>query len=228
MTRNLILAVCLPAILFFASCGGSKKTGKTVKKSQYVLLSTSYGDMTIRLYNETPQHRDNFIKLVKEGYYEDLLFHRVIPSFMIQGGDPDSKGAAAGASLGQGGPGYTIPAEFDTTLIHKKGALAAARMGDGVNPEKASSGSQFYLCQGKTYSNRELDQIAARTGANYSDDQKETYATIGGTPHLDRNYTVFGEVVEGLDVIDKIAGVERDGRDRPKEDVSFTIKVVKR
>jgi len=200
------------------------------KKLTKVLISTEYGDIKLQLYNETPQHRDNFIKLVKEGFYDSTLFHRVIAGFMIQGGDPDSKNAKKGTMLGNGGPGYTVPAEFNSQFIHKKGALAAARMGDGVNPEKASSGSQFYIAQGKKYSKAELDKFLKKRGKTitYTEEQYSLYETVGGVPHLDMEYTIFGEVIEGLDVIDKIAGVEKGRGDRPKEDVKMTIKLVRK
>jgi cyclophilin family peptidyl-prolyl cis-trans isomerase len=198
------------------------------EKETKILISTEYGDIKIKLYNETPKHRDNFIKLVKEGFYNETLFHRVIASFMIQGGDPDSKGAAAGKALGEGGTGYTIPAEIKSTLIHKKGALSAARMGDNVNPMRESSGCQFYIVQGKKATKKELDQMSARSGSSYTEEQVKIYETIGGTPFLDMNYTVFGEVIEGLDVVDKIAAVEKDRRDRPKKDVKMTMKIVKK
>lgn len=192
----------------------------------YVNISTSFGDMTVKLYNETPKHRDNFLKLVKEGYYNDLLFHRVIKDFMIQGGDPASRNADAKTQLGAGGPNYTIPAEFNRSLIHKKGALSAARQGDQVNPTKASSGSQFYVVQGKVSSKAELDQIARSYGISYTPEQIETYTTIGGTPFLDNNYTVFGEVIKGLEVIDKIAAVKTAYGDRPVSDVKMKMTVV--
>lgn len=192
----------------------------------YVNISTSFGDMVVKLYNETPKHRDNFLKLVKEGYYDDLLFHRVIKDFMIQGGDPASKNASANTQLGAGGPGYTVPAEFNRSLIHKKGALSAARQGDQVNPTKASSGSQFYVVQGKVSSKAELDQIARSYNITYTPEQIETYTTIGGTPFLDNNYTVFGEVIKGLDVIDKIAAVKTAYGDRPLEDVKMKMTIV--
>lgn len=189
------------------------------------------GRMVVALYNETPEHRDNFLKLVQEGFYDSLLFHRVIPGFMVQGGDPESRSAAPGQMLGNGGPGYTVPAEIVPGLVHTKGALAAARQGDQVNPEKRSSGSQFYLVQGKPFQPNELDMVAQRasrygTSVTYSEEQKETYATEGGAPHLDGSYTVFGEVVEGLDVIDRIAAVQRDGRDRPVSDVRMFMRVL--
>ena len=203
-------------------------TTKKKEKETLVLIKTSYGDIKIKLYNETPLHRDNFIKLVNESYYNGTLFHRVINGFMIQGGDPDSKNAKPGQMLGNGGPAYTIPAEFDTTLSHKKGALAAARMGDNVNPKKESSGSQFYVVQGKVYKNEDLDMLEKRMKIHFSAEQRKAYTTIGGTPMLDQNYTVFGEVVEGLDVIDKIAAVKTAPGDRPIEDVKMEITIVKK
>lgn len=203
-------------------------------KTSLILISTSFGDIKISLYNETPKHRDNFIKLVKEGTLDGTLFHRVIKDFMIQGGDPDSKNAVAGATLGEGGLGYTIPAEFVPTLIHKKGVLAAAREGDAVNPEKASSSCQFYLVQGRKFTREEIDKMLKGKNARrdtkitYTEEQYKTYETIGGTPHLDMDYTVFGEVIEGLEVIDKIAEVKKDKRDRPLEDIKMTLKIVKK
>ena len=202
--------------------------GQKKKKQAKVLMTTEYGDIKLVLYNETPKHRDNFIKLVSEGFYDSTLFHRVIQNFMIQGGDPESKNAKKEAQLGNGGPGYTIPAEFNTGLIHKKGALAAARMGDGVNPNKESSGSQFYIVQGKKYVKDDLVKMSERTGKNYTEEQYTMYETMGGTPHLDMEYTIFGEVIEGLEVIDKIAEVAKGMGDRPVEDIIITIKVVKK
>ncbi len=197
------------------------------EKQYKVKISTSYGDMILVLYNETPKHRDNFIKLVKEGYYNDLLFHRVMKDFMIQGGDPESKNASPNQMLGRGGPGYTIPAEFRTNLIHKKGALAAARQGDNVNPTKASSGSQFYIVQGKKYTPEEIAQLEQSYRTLFTDEQKKAYREVGGTPFLDYNYTVFGEVISGLDVIDKIAAVKTSPQtDRPVEDVKMKITMV--
>lgn len=192
-----------------------------------VKITTDFGVMTVKLYNETPQHRDNFLKLVKEGFYNDLLFHRVIQGFMIQGGDPDSRNAQPGAPLGSGGPGYTIPAEFNQNLIHKKGALSAARMGDAVNPTKASSGSQFYIVQGQVYSPEDISRFEMQ-GHKFSEIQKQAYTTVGGTPHLDNGYTVFGEVTEGLPVIDAIAAVKtaRPG-DRPLTDVRMKIELIR-
>lgn len=231
------------------------------------------GEIVVCLYDETPRHRDNFLKLVSEGFYDGTLFHRVIKDFMIQGGDPDSKGAPIGKALGSGGPGYTLPAEIDASrFIHKRGALSAARLGDEVNPEKESSGSQFYIVWGKTYRSSELRQlekqremqqvqqifqslaaerraeimtlrrnrdqaglmalqeqlvdIAKRQakekgGCRFTDEQAETYATIGGTPFLDGDYTVFGEVEQGLDIVENIQNAPTMRGDRPKEDVSI-------
>ena len=236
-----------------------------------VQIKTSLGDITVRLYDETPLHRDNFIKLAKEGYYNGTLFHRVIKNFMIQGGDPDSKGAAAGVQLGTGGPGYTVPAEFVyPQYFHKKGALAAARQSDQVNPEKKSSGSQFYIVTGEVYSAGKLTQLekqleqrmlqsifdslvvenrdkilqlrrnrdqagiaaiqeqlqkdtfakAKEMGKpKFTDAQREAYTTVGGTPFLDNDYTVFGEVEEGMYVIDAIQNVATGAGDRPSADV---------
>ena len=192
-----------------------------------VLISTSFGDMVVELYNETPQHRDNFVKLVKERFYDGTLFHRIIPNFMIQGGDPDSKGAAPNIQLGNGGPGYTIPAELVDGLYHKKGVLAAARLGDAVNPKKESSGSQFYLVQGQVFTEEKLRSFGVRSGKKYTEEQTKTYGTIGGTPHLDGAYTVFGEVVKGLEVIELIANLKRDKYNRPLKDVEMSISIIK-
>ena len=183
--------------------------------------------MTVQLSNATPLHRDNFIKLAEEGYLDGMLFHRVIEGFMIQGGDPDSKKAKPNQALGMGGPGYTIPAEFVDSLVHVKGALSAARQGDQVNPEKRSSGSQFYIVQGKPLTKDELDMIEARKGIRYTKDQREAYLNIGGTPFLDRDYTVFGHVIKGIDVIDKIAAEETGAQDRPVKDIKMKIRVIK-
>ncbi len=192
-----------------------------------VELSTEFGTMLIELYDVTPLHRDNFLKLVREGFYDDLLFHRVIKGFMIQGGDPNSRGAAKGAPLGSGGPGYTVPAEFVDTLVHIKGALAAARTGDAVNPERRSSGSQFYIVDGRQVSEQMLQSVEARNDFRYAQDDKEIYLKMGGTPALDQNYTVFGRVVSGLSVIDRISSVRTDPRDRPQEDVKMTMRIVR-
>lgn len=193
------------------------------KKVKEVLIEfeTTEGVMLVKLYNQTPLHRDNMVKLVKEGYYDGLLFHRVIKSFMIQGGDLDSKNAKPGQMLGQGGPGYTVPAEIIDSLIHKKGALAAARMGDQINPTKASSGSQFYIVQGRPFNENELNSMAARSGIKYNDAQKELYASLGGVPHLDGGYTVFGELVTGFDVLDKIGNTQTGAGDRPVKEMKI-------
>ena len=187
-----------------------------------VLISTDMGDMTIALYDETPKHRDNFLKLAESGFYDGTLFHRVIQNFMIQGGDPSSKNAGPEAMLGNGGPGYTLPAEFNPKLFHKKGALAAARKGDQVNPKKESSGSQFYIVQGRKISEQELELFQNRSKKKMSPEQIKVYTTIGGTYHLDGSYTVFGEVIEGLEVIDKIAAVQTNKMDRPLKDIKMT------
>ena len=196
-------------------------------KERKVLIKTDMGDIVVKLYNETPQHRDNFVKLAEDGFYDGLLFHRVIADFMIQGGDPDSQDAKKGQQLGSGGPGYTIPAEFNPTLFHKKGALAAARQGDQVNPKKRSSGSQFYIVQGKVLTEQQLTRVAEAKGVTFTDEQKEIYITVGGTPHLDGDYTVFGEVEKGLDVLEKIAAVKTVQGNRPAEDIKMYIKILK-
>jgi cyclophilin family peptidyl-prolyl cis-trans isomerase len=198
----------------------------TLKKKDYkkdVLLETSMGDMVVRLSDSTPLHRDNFLKLVKMGYYDGILFHRVINHFMIQAGDPESKNAEYGKMLGNGGPAYTIPAEFKPGLFHKKGVIAAAR---DNNPQKASSGSQFYIVQGKVFTDEDLDkvEITRLGGRKIPADQREVYKTLGGTPHLDQNYTVFGELISGFDVLDKIAAVPTNkttAPDRPETDVKI-------
>lgn len=191
-----------------------------------IQIETSMGNMLVKLYQETPQHRDNIIKLAEQGFYNDLIFHRVISGFMIQGGDPNSKGAAPGAQLGSGGPSYTIPAEFNKDLIHQKGALAAARTGDQVNPMKKSSGSQFYIVQGSLQNDNALSRIEDQKGIKYTAEQKKIYNEVGGTPFLDNEYTVFGQVIDGLDVIDKIAATPTMRGDRPEKDVWMRIKVL--
>ena len=240
-----------------------------------IIISTDKGDIVLRLYDETPKHRDNFLKLVKEGYYNGTLFHRVIKGFMIQGGDPDSKGAPKGKHLGAGGPDYTIEAEIRPNLYHKRGALCAARLGDDVNPNKESSGSQFYIVSGETYTTAQLKQmekqmrqnqititfndlvtyhkqqimdmrrnrdraglqdlqeklmdeareICRKSPVGFTDDMIEAYTTIGGTPFLDGEYTVFGEVEQGYDVVEAISGTETDGADRPTSDIRMDIRI---
>ncbi|HAP02281.1 MAG TPA: peptidylprolyl isomerase [Bacteroidetes bacterium] len=203
-----ILLLLIP-VLFLAAF-------KPKEKIHTVLLKTKYGTMRILLYNETPKHRDNFLKLTNEHFYDSLLFHRVIKDFMIQGGDPDSKHAKAGQMLGNGDVGYYVDAEFRPNLFHKKGVIAAAR---DENPTKASSGCQFYIVQGKKFTDADLDKLEQQTGRKIPADQREVYKTIGGTPHLDQGYTVYGEVIEGLNVLDSIASVKCDKFNRPLEDV---------
>ena len=239
-----------------------------------VKIQTMLGDIVVRLYDETPIHRDNFVKLVKEGYYDGTLFHRVIKEFMIQGGDPDSKGAPAGKMLGVGGPDYTLEAEIKPNLFHKRGALAAARQGDEVNPERRSSGSQFYIVWGQVYNEGQIrqfskqlkmqqvqqafnqlaaqhrdeimqmrrernraglqelqDKLAAEAekqvnGGGLTEEQLKIYSTVGGTPHLDGQYTVFGEVEDGLDVVEMIQGSATERGDRPIDDIEMRITVI--
>jgi cyclophilin family peptidyl-prolyl cis-trans isomerase len=255
---------------------GATKPDNTVAPEKMVLIKTRFGDMKVKLYNETPLHRDNFLKLAGQGFFNDLLFHRVIKSFMIQGGDPQSKNAKPGKQLGNGDLGYLVPAEFNPKYFHKKGALAAARTGDDINPEKKSSASQFYIVQGKTWNNKTLDKYVEKRnaqafkaemdkrlkpklelisrlqlegkkdsislinsqlqaqiikkfdleGLGYDSIQRQTYNKIGGAPNLDGAYTVFGEVVEGLNIIDSIANVQTDKADRPLVDVKMSIQVI--
>ncbi|MDD4922362.1 MAG: peptidylprolyl isomerase [Bacteroidales bacterium] len=258
----------------------SSMTIEAKTKSNIVLIETSLGNIKICLYDETPQHRDNFLKLVEQGYYQDLLFHRVIKDFMVQGGDPESKGASANKSLGSGGPGYQIPAEIlYPQLFHKRGALSAARTGDQMNPQKESSGSQFYIVWGSVYSEAQLagmenqkkeqamqnyfgqlagerremiqelydsknqaaldslqKELVALTEAEFANnpekggftaEQKEAYSTVGGTPHLDGEYTVFGEVIEGLDIVEKIQSCQTGANDRPKTDITMKMEIAK-
>jgi cyclophilin family peptidyl-prolyl cis-trans isomerase len=211
-TLILTLLICLPA---FAKA----------PKNRYVRIKTSYGQCIIRLYNETPKQRDNFIKLTKKGYFNGTLFHRVIQNFMVQGGDPDSKNAKPAVMLGNGGPGYTVDAEFSDTLFHKRGVLAAAR---DENPKKASSGSQFYIVEGKRYTDQEMDMLGKTRlkGHKIPAWQREWYKSVGGTPQLDHNYTVYGEVVMGIDMVDRIAAVAKDANDRPLKDVPMTVELL--
>ena len=196
-------------------------------KDTYVKISTSYGQVFIKLFNETPKHRDNFIKLAKEGTLNGTLFHRVIKGFMIQGGDPSSKTATAGQSLGDGDLGYKVDAEFIPNLFHRKGVLAAAR---DNNPEKSSSASQFYIVQGKKYTDAELDAVekGRLAGRKIPLEQREIYKTVGGTPFLDQTYTVYGEVVKGLEMVDKIADLPVGANNRPIEDVKMQVSLLKK
>jgi cyclophilin family peptidyl-prolyl cis-trans isomerase len=224
--KKLFISIAIWGIFLiqFSSYSFAQKSDNS--KYTKVLITTEFGEIKLKLYNETPLHRDNFIKLVQEKYFDSTLFHRVINQFMIQGGDPDSKNAAEGVLLGNGGPTYTIPAEFKPELFHKKGVLAAAREGDQVNPSKASSGSQFYIVQGRVFNREELNVLAQRMGKSFTEEQIKTYSTLGGTPHLDANYTVFGEVISGLEVVDKIAAVSTDKNNRPLKNIPMTIRIV--
>ena len=271
--NNATLLLLTVILIVFTSCSSTKiENGE-----QLVLIETNQGNIKVKLYNQTPLHRDNFLKLVKEKNYNGVLFHRVIDNFMIQAGDPGSRNATEGEKLGIGDVDYTIPAEINTELFHKKGALAAARQGDEVNPEKRSSGSQFYIVEGKTLTDEDFDQIENRINSmtkqatffkfveeeknnamdndsvfdyskiqqaaalrteeffantepyKISPENREVYKTIGGTPHLDQNYTIFGEVVEGLEVVEKISSVKTDEDDRPVEDVRIiSMKTVRK
>lgn len=191
------------------------------------MIATDYGTMVLKLYNKTPLHRDNFIKLVKQHFFDSLLFHRVIRGFMIQGGDPEGKHAKQGQLLGEGSLKYTLPAEFDTSLFHKKGALAAARESDADNPQKRSSSTQFYIVEGISVTDDEMDRIEQKLHIKIPENHRKIYRTIGGTPFLDMNYTVFGEVIIGFDVIDKIANAPTDENNRPLKNIRMKITLVK-
>lgn len=235
--RNITL-FCV--VITLVQCTGLRKTHK-IDLEPLVKITTPMGEMYIELSDKTPLHKANFIKLVNSGFYDSLLFHRVINNFMIQGGDPDSKHAKSGAQLGNGGPGYRIPAEFDSTLYHKKGALATARLGDAQNPKKESSGSQFYLAQGRVYTLEQLKRIEESKRKTipamnveeipdfkFTEEQIETYTTVGGIPFLDAGYTVFGLVIKGIEVIDKIAAVkvDRANGNRPLNDVRMKVEMI--
>jgi len=218
-----LLIVLLTVVTTIVFAQADVKLKRRDRKRDVELFTTA-GNIVLRLYDSTPLHRDNFLKLVKTHYYDSVLFHRVIKNFMIQSGDPESKRAVAGQPLGNGGPGYLIPAEFRYSLFHKKGVLAAARTGDDVNPEKQSSASQFYIVQGRQFTDKELDsiEIVRLKGRKLPVGHREVYKTIGGTPQLDQNYTVFGEVVGGLEVVDAIANTATSkgpDKDRPLQDI---------
>lgn len=222
MKCGFILLVLFP-LLF--SC--NPKIGDGLRRNDLkkdIELQTSAGIMVLRLSDSTPLHRNNFVRLVKQGFYDSILFHRVINHFMIQAGDPNSKNAKPGVLLGDGGPTYTVPAEFKASLFHKKGVLAAAREGDDSNPTKASSSSQFYIVQGKVFTDAGLDSVETfrLKGRKIPLEYRAVYKTTGGTPHLDQNYTVFGELIKGFDVLDSIAATPTNGRnngDRPLKDI---------
>jgi cyclophilin family peptidyl-prolyl cis-trans isomerase len=202
--------------LFISACDTDTAT--------YAVIETDYGIMKLELYDSTPKHKENFIKLAKEGYYDGLLFHRVMSGFMIQGGDPNSRDAAPGAPLGAGGPDYKIDAEIGSP--HFRGALSGARQPDSVNPEKKSSGSQFFIVDGSPQAEANLRAVEQQKGIRYSDAQIQKYMNVGGYPSLDNEYTVFGEVVEGFEVIDKIAELPKDARNRPNQDVRMKVRIL--
>jgi len=233
MTQRLIWG----SVLLLLACNPRLSNGlrkKDLKKD--VEITTTKGIIVVRLSDSTPQHRDNFLRLVKTAYYDSLLFHRVIRNFMIQSGDPDSKSGNPGKPLsqgGSGGPGYTIPAEFRPTLFHKRGALGAARTGDDINPARASSGSQFYIVEGKRFTDAGLDSVEKfrLKGRKIPEDERSVYRQLGGAPHLDQQYTVFGEVVKGIDIVDSIASVKTSGPplDRPVAEVRILkMKLIRR
>ena len=214
--KRLSLLLFVAAFLMLSSCA---------KTSPYALIETDMGTIKIKLYESVPGHTNNFIKLAKEGFYDDLLFHRVMNGFMIQGGDPQSKGAAPGARLGNGGPGYTVPAEIGN--YHFRGSLAGARLPDSANPQKASSGSQFYIVHGSPVTDAMLDRVEKRQGIKYTPAERDLYKQLGGYPDpLDNDYTVYGEVISGMETVDKIALVPTDGSNRPFEDVKMTVRII--
>jgi cyclophilin family peptidyl-prolyl cis-trans isomerase len=273
LTSVLLLLVALPGAM-----------SQTVGQDNLVVITTPKGDISLMLYNDTPKHRDNFLKLARQGFFDSTLFHRVINGFMIQGGDPDSRRVAPGIELGNGGPGYDIPAEILTEHFHRRGVLAAAREDDKINPKRLSSGSQFYIVQGKIFSQSDLDMIekeqnsltkqrifvnimdrpenlklrnqffspdAKKDSVHFrylldtlnkmidkeyllipefklSDEQRHAYTTIGGAPHLDGKYTIFGEVVSGMEIVDAIAREKTDENDRPLADIPMIVKIVTR
>ena len=208
--------ICLSTFHAFAQ--------KKSKKEELVTIETDQGKMYVILFDEAPKHKANFLKLAKDKFYDGLLFHRVMDGFMIQGGDPQSKDAKPGEMLGKGDNGYKVPAEFSPKLFHQKGALAAAR---DNNPAKESSGCQFYIVEGKKWSKADLEKQVARAARKVTDEQKQIYETVGGTPHLDGSYTVFGQVIDGIDVIDKITSYPVDERHRPEKNIAMKVSVKK-
>jgi len=232
MRKGVLLVLSM--LLLLATQAQKEITIRKKDRRRDVLIQTNKGDIVVRLSDSTPLHRDNFLKLVKQHYYDSLLFHRVMEHFMIQAGDPNSKVAKKGQPLGNGGPEYKVPAEFRPTLFHKKGVIAAARMGDDVNPEKVSNGSQFYIVQGRVYSDFSLDSVETYRlkGRKLPLAHREVYKTLGGAPHLDQGYTIFGEVVKGLNIIDSIAATptsKGNDRNRPLVDVRIErMKLVRR
>jgi cyclophilin family peptidyl-prolyl cis-trans isomerase len=228
------LSLIISMLILMAAQAQKEVTIRKKDRRRDVLIQTNKGDIVVRLSDSTPLHRDNFLKLVKQHYYDSLLFHRVMEHFMIQGGDPNSKVAKKGQPLGNGGPEYKIPAEFRPTLFHKRGVIAAARMGDDVNPEKVSNGSQFYIVQGRVYSDFSLDSVETYRlkGRKLPLAHREVYKTLGGAPHLDQGYTIFGEVVKGMNIIDSIAATptsKGNDRNRPLVDVRIEkMKLVRR
>lgn len=215
MKKTLITIITLTFLAFSSSAQKNR-----------VRIETEFGNITIKLYNNTPLNTGNMVKLAKAHFYDSTLFHRCIPQFMIQGGDPESKHASPGQMLGNGGLSYQVPAEINDQDYHKRGALGVARVD---NPTKEGSACQFYIVVGKTFTDAELDMMEKRTGRKYSAEQREVYKTVGGTPHLDGNYTVFGEVIDGMDVVDKIANEPRDSHDRPNKDIRMIkVKVLKK
>lgn len=231
MHRLILFFLVIIAVI---SCNPKLSNGLRVNDlNKDVEMVTDKGTMIIRLSDSTPLHRDNFIRLVKQKYFDSVLFHRVIKNFMIQAGDPNSRHAKKDSVLGDGGPDYTIPAEFRTSLFHHKGVIAAAREGEETNPTKASSGSQFYIVQGKIFSDAGLDSVETNRlkGRKIPEAYRRVYKTIGGAPHLDQNYTIFGEVIQGMNVVDSIADVPTSGKpyDRPINDIRIVkMKLIRR
>jgi peptidyl-prolyl cis-trans isomerase B (cyclophilin B) len=231
--RKTVLTLLLATISMLAVAQSPNDSLSAITQGHVrVKIETPLGNIVVRLYDATPLHRDNFVRLVKEGYYDNTLFHRVIKGFMIQGGDPNSKGAPADAVLGSGGPGYTLEAEIRPGLYHKRGALAAARESDDVNPERRSGGSQFYIVWGRTYSPRQMEYLIDKMRMEHPETggltaaQQHIYATYGGTPHLDGEYTVFGEVEQGLDVVEKIQATPTTPSNRPLDDIAVKMTLV--